>query len=465
MSPIDGVWRAIRRYDLLPRGTRVAVAVSGGGDSVALLSLLLHLAPRGGFSVAGLIHVNHQLRGLASDRDEAFCRALAQRLDLPVHIERVDVGRAAAAAHRSIEDAGRRARYDALERGRSALGADRVAVGHTRDDQAETVLLKLLRGAGPRGLGGIYPRRGRIVRPLLDVGRAQLRAWSADNGITHVEDASNEDVSNPRNLLRHEVLPALERWVGSSVPAALARTAEIARGDEELLDGLMLALFARVVRQDPQGLCIDGAETAAAPLALKRRLLREALRRAGVPEPGFLDVEALRSMLEDDAPGVDFAGHVRGDRNGRDVVLSLRTTADRVPPFRYTLPVPGSVWIAEAGATVEAAKFESGVFVQPSTSDGAMAIVAESLLTGRLFVRSWRDGDALRPVGLGGTKKLQDLFVDRKVPRAARHRLPLVVDERDRVVWVPGHALNEVYQASAGGNAVVVLKLTGVGRP
>ena len=202
MSPIEGVWRAIRRYDLLPAGTRVAVAVSGGADSVALLSVLLELAPRGGFSVAGLVHVNHQLRGADSERDQAFCEALAVRLDIPAHVERVEVRRVAAAERRSIEDAARRLRYAALERGRQALGADRVAVGHTRDDQAETVLLRLLRGAGPRGLAGIYPRNGAIVRPLLDVGRQQLRAWSADNGITHVEDASNQDLANPRNLLR-----------------------------------------------------------------------------------------------------------------------------------------------------------------------------------------------------------------------------------------------------------------------
>jgi tRNA(Ile)-lysidine synthase len=186
MSPLEGVWRAIRRYDLLPGGTRVAVAVSGGGDSVALLSLLLALAPRGGFTVAGLIHVNHQLRGADSERDDEFCRALARRLGLPAHVERVQVRGSAAADGRSVEDAARVRRYEALERGRQALGADRVAVGHTRDDQAETVLLKLVRGAGLRGLAGIYPRHGSIVRPLFDVGRQQVRAWLTDNGITHV---------------------------------------------------------------------------------------------------------------------------------------------------------------------------------------------------------------------------------------------------------------------------------------
>ncbi len=463
MSPIEGVWRAIRQYDLLPAGTRVAVAVSGGADSVALLRVLLELAPRGEFSVAGLVHVNHQLRGADSERDQAFCEALARRLSIPAHIERVEVRRVATAERRSIEDAARKLRYAALERGRQALGADRVAVGHTRDDQAETVLLRLLRGAGPRGIAGIYPRNGAIVRPLFDVDRQQLRAWSADNRITYVDDASNQDLTNPRNLLRHEVLPALRGWFGPSVPALLARAAEVARADEELLAELTSVLVGQLVTGNREELRLDVAGAVLMPLALRRRLLLDALRRAGVREPGFAEVEALTGMLDDEAaPGVDFSGHVRADRNGPTVVLRKRaeTASQAIAPFRYALPVPGRVWIAEVSATVQA---ETGSLEGPlpgGTPDAPVAVVAGAQVTGGLFVRNWRPGDALRPIGLGGTKKLQDLFVDRKVSRVARHRLPLVVDSHDRVVWVPGHALDEVYRASAGGSGVVVLKLT-----
>jgi tRNA(Ile)-lysidine synthase len=462
MSLIDGVWHAIRRYDLLPSGTRVAVAVSGGADSVALLSVLLELAPRGGFSVAGIVHVNHQLRGAESERDQAFCEGLAVRQNLPAHVERTDVLRVAAAERLSTEVAARRLRYAALERGRQALGADRVAVGHTRDDQAETVLLRLLRGAGPRGLAGIYPRNGAIVRPMFDVGRQQLRAWSADNGITHVEDASNQDLANPRNLLRHEVLPALRAWLGPSVPAALARAADVARADEELLAELTDALVRRLVSRDGEQVRVDVPGAALAPVALRRRVLLEALRRAGVREPGFAEVEALAAMVQDEAaPGVDLPGHVRADRNGHAVVLRDRAPQrELVAPFRYALPVPGRVWIAEVSATVHAETGSPDGPLPEGTLDAPVAVVASAQVTGGLFVRNWRPGDVLRPIGLGGTKKLQDLFVDRKVPRVVRHRLPLVVDGHDRVVWVPGHALDEVYRASAGGSGVVVLKLT-----
>jgi tRNA(Ile)-lysidine synthase len=355
MGPIDGVRRAIRRFDLLPAGTRVVVAVSGGADSVALLCLLQELSAGLGFTVAALAHVNHQLRGAESDRDEGFCRALAGRLGLPAHVERVDVRGTAAAEGRAIEDAARLLRYAALERSRRACGAERIAVGHTRDDQAETVLMKLLRGAGPRGLAGIYPRNGAVVRPLLEVGRQELRAWLADKGITHVEDASNADLANPRNLLRHEALPWLEAWFGPSVGVVLARAAEIARADEDLLAELTSACWDLAVREEPGRLSIARADVARAPLSLQRRVLLEALRRSGVSHPGFDEVETLRSVLVGEAGGAEFAGGVRAERNDAAVVLTSRSCRPAAArPFEYALPVPGRIWVPEAGALLEA---------------------------------------------------------------------------------------------------------------
>src|SRR3954469_20796806 len=178
-SPIvSAVAAFVRRRGLLPPGARVAAAVSGGSDSVALLRALLALEPWLGVTCVGVIHVNHQLRGADAEADERFCRTLAQAQERPVHVERVDVRRTSSDGRRqSPEEAARHARYAALDRGASALGADRVALGHTEDDQAETVLFRLLRGAGPDGLAGIPDRRGRYVRPLLETRRSDLREW------------------------------------------------------------------------------------------------------------------------------------------------------------------------------------------------------------------------------------------------------------------------------------------------
>jgi tRNA(Ile)-lysidine synthase len=459
MGPIDGVWRAIRRHDLLPEGTRVVVAVSGGADSVALLYLLLELAPRGSFSVVGLAHVNHQLRGADADRDEAFCRALGDRLGLAVYVERADVRGLAAAEDRSLEDAARQVRYAALDRARTALGADRIAVAHTLDDQAETVLLKLLRGAGPRGISAISARNGAVVRPLLCVGRAQVRSWLADKQIGHVEDATNSDLARPRNVVRLEVLPRLEERFGRGVPATLARAAEVAGADEELLAHLTHLSVERVVRREGTRLCVDRASLGREPLALARRVVLEALRRAGTRQPGFDHVEAVLALCTAGDGGFDLPGGVRAERIGPDVVLSSRASDDADAPvaFRYALPVPGHVWVAESGAGISAERAQA---FPAATADTPLAIVPAARALGGFQVRSWRPGDALRPLGLGGRKKLQDLFVDRHVGRLERHRIPLVVDADDRVVWVPGHALDEAYRVTPGADGVVVLRLT-----
>ena len=460
-SLIERVRRTIRRHDLLPAGSRVVAAVSGGTDSVALVHLLLELAGAERFVVAALAHVNHRLRGDASDTDERFCRELGARLSLPVYVECVDVRGAARAGRRSVEAAARTLRYEVFARSLAFFAADRIAVGHTRDDQAETVLLKLLRGAGPRGLAAIYPQAGPVVRPLLDVGRADLAAWLDARGVDHVEDGSNQDVANPRNRIRHQVMPALIESFGRHVPRALARTAEIARADEALLEALAASARKRVVRQEAGGrLALDPAALAREPLALQRRVILYALRTAGVPHPGYADVEAVREACRGGAAGLQLAGGVNLERNAGCVVLSGRRGAHAAAPqpFRYALPVPGRIWVPEAAATLQAVR-ASDKEAEPVRPGDLQALIRVDPGCG-LWVRSWRAGDALRPAGLGGRKKLQDLFVDRKVPRDERARLPLVVDERDRIVWVPGHAVDEAYRAASGAAAVVVLSLT-----
>ena len=264
---------------------------------MALTLVLRDLSEYGQFSLVGLGHVDHQLRDTAG-RDVQFCRDLAARLSLPATVESVDVRGYAAANRLSIEDAARRVRYDALERAARAAGADRIAVGHTQDDQAETLLLKLVRGAGPTGLGGVYPRRGRVVRPLLEVSRADLRAFLVARGETWVEDETNQDVSNPRNRMRHRVLDELERLGGTPVRGALARAATLLREDAEWLDELAEQQFTHLVAYLPEGMALDAAGLAAQPLPLRRRVMLRALRQvAGDREVGFEHVHVALEVL------------------------------------------------------------------------------------------------------------------------------------------------------------------------
>ena len=314
------VRRTIRRYALLPPGSRVLVGVSGGSDSVALTRLLLDLSEHGEFVVVGLAPLNHGLRPTA-DRDEAFCREFARRLGLPLDVERVDVRGYAASQGVSVEDAGRRLRYAFLERAATLVRADRIAVGHTQDDQAETFLLKLMRGAGLTGLAGIYPRRGALVRPLLDVRDTDLQVFLVSRAETWIEDETNDDVANPRNRVRHRILPELELAAGGATQPAIARAAAVIRDDAEWLDQLADERFRALSVETETGLELDVPGLTASPSPVLRRVLLRALRAAsGGREVGWEHVETVTVLLGGARGGVDLPGS-RVELRGLKLVL------------------------------------------------------------------------------------------------------------------------------------------------
>jgi tRNA(Ile)-lysidine synthase len=314
----------MERHALCPPGRGVIVGLSGGSDSVALLFLLRDLAENGGFTIAGLAHVNHQLRTTAH-RDEAFCRQLAERLNLRIVVKSEDVKGYARGRNLSVEDAARRIRYDFMEQAADTLGADRIAVGHTQDDQAETFLLKLIRGAGLTGLGGIYPRRDRVIRPLLEVSRAELRAYLARRGEQWIEDESNDDLDNPRNRMRHIVLPELDCAAGGPTRPAIARAAGVVREDAEWLDELATGRYVELIEGTPAGVTIEAPALMAEPPPLRRRILLRALRAcAGGREVGLEHVEAAMAVLTGTSGGVDVPGGRVELRRGKLVLIQQK---------------------------------------------------------------------------------------------------------------------------------------------
>lgn len=445
------------------------MALSGGSDSVALLHLMLELQREGDLTVAGIAHLNHRLRGAASDEDEAFCRTVAESLSLPIVAESVDVAAAARHGHRSIEDAARRARYEFLSRAAASLGAQRIAIGHTRNDQAETFLLRLLRGAGPVGLAGIHPRAGIVVRPLLDIGRDELRAYLASRGIPFREDASNLDVAIPRNRVRHELLPLLRDRFSPAIVRTLGREAEIAREDSEYFDQIVARAEANVVSRATNGVVIDLRALRACPAALSRRIVRRAMQ--GIAPNHFVGFDAVAALLEL-ADNSGEARYVNGpgqlaERCGETLVLTVRhgraLSVQGAPPFSYPLTVPGEVVLPEVASHISAeiVEFADARLRLGGRSDHA--VVAATAVAAPLIVRSRRQGDAFHPLGLGGRKKLQDFFVDRKVRRTERDRVPLVVDRQNRILWVAGYEVGEEFRVTDPSKAVVILRMTHLG--
>lgn len=458
---LERIFATIRNHGLIPQGARVLAAVSGGADSVALALLLARLAPDHNFTLAGLAHFHHGFRGADADADQAFVAALASRLGVPCLTGRDDVAARAKDAGESFETAARRLRYAFLEEAATALGATRIATGHTADDQAETMVMRMMRGAGLHGLSGIRPRNGRIIRPLLDVHRSAIEGFLTEAGERWREDATNADVAFARNRVRHDVMPMLKSAAGDGVVDALARSASLIQDDAEELDRQAIEMARSVVLSDGR---LDVAALARVSPAIGRRIVRAAIERAaGGRFVSLEQVDRVRSLIRVDVPQVvQLPGvTVARDADGLRIEPSRRAAASQ--PFEARLEVPGAVEVPGAGLlmSAELGTVPAGDLTALRARGDAVAV--QGVGAAPLTVRSRRPGDALRPLGGPGRRKLQDVFVDRKLARAERDRVPLVVDESGRIIWVVGHTIADEFRVTSAQACVLLLKVRRVG--
>jgi len=447
----DEVLAWCRREGLLPPGASALVAASGGPDSTALLHALNAPAAAERWRL-GVAHLDHALRPESAD-DAAFVREQAASLGLPFFGARVDVPSHPAGVGRSTEEAGRLARRSFLKRAAREFGADAVALGHTVDDQAETVLLNLTRGAGTLGLAAMPPAAGIFVRPLLARSRADVLAYLGELGVPWREDPTNRDPSFLRNWFRLEVLPTLEARV-PGVRASFAALAASARADEAALERRTAALLSRLIAGRVEGrIDLAPAFPAALPEALRGRAVRQLYGELAGSRRGLERKHVAATLALAKGGAVDLPRGVKARRTAGGVYFE-RTRAE--PALRHwsaEVAVPGRTLVAPAGVEIDAALARA-----PAELRGrglAEVWLDERFGAAPLLVRAWRDGDRVRPAGLGGTKKLQDVFVDAKVPAEEKRRRPVVCGVSG-ILWVPGLVLAEGAAAAPGEPAVHV---------
>lgn len=504
----------IRRDEFLTAGDRVGVAVSGGIDSVALLRLLLELRFELG-TVLSVVHFNHKLRGAESDRDEEFVRNLAREHDLEFYVDRADVAAHAREEGVSVETAARELRYEffrsvirsASERvkdptlslqkpqGQGWGTLDNIATGHTLDDQAETVLMRIIRGAGMRGLGAIYPRIeveddegehcGEIVRPLLETRRCELEGYLKDIDQSWREDSTNVDHHFTRNRVRKLLVPLIEKEFNPKIAEGLGELAEIAREEEDYWENEIAGWMGTAVHWtgvesqnralvqiqslDAQGTparddrdsrpfamnaSVDRLWFLGEPVAVQRRLTKAIAEEAGLPlEFKHVD-EIVRFAAESGPSGKELALPLGWKllRESDELIFVAPELHQQTPSpdYEYALPVPGRVLVSEIGS-----EFEMRVMEHAESPDELNRLLDAESLARSLTIRNWRAGDRFWPAHTKAPKKIKELLTELHVAHTARSTWP-VVSSGDEIVWVRGFPVSSRHRAKAGQRALLI---------
>ena len=457
--------RFISQHAMIETGETVLVAVSGGADSLALLYGLHALRAKLECHLH-VAHLNHCLRPDA-DADAEFVRQHTARLGIPFSLAKVELPIPS-------EATGRAARYQFYEDVAERIGATKIALGHHQDDIAETVLMNFLRGSGATGLRGILPvREDRFVRPLAGLTRQEIEAFLAGMNLAPRHDTTNTDTRYLRNRIRHELLPLLEDDYNPNIKIGLNRTAEVLSAESEYLDSVAREAFEKcqTCQQDKAEdiIRLDRTQFRQYHVAVQRRMLRHCIAEihGQITDFYFEHCQAILDLIEGDAPNAVVA--LPNGLQFRRAYQCLLFERKPVEPedFAYPLAVPGKTKIAALNAEITASVADisadnvSSLNV-PSLPDGkfSAAFDWETIQGFPLTVRNRRTGDRFQPYGMQGTKKLKDFFIDAKVPRCERDRIPLLVSGDDELVWVIGYTTSEPTKLHAHTRRYLFVRLT-----
>jgi tRNA(Ile)-lysidine synthase len=431
---IDRVLATIARHRMFQPGQRVGVAVSGGADSVALLHLLLELASALDIRIT-ILHLDHMLRGEESRADAAFVRALGAKLGLTVESREIDVAQQAAQTGDNLEQAARSARYQFFGQFLGSGELDRVALGHTRSDQAETVLFRFLRGAGTAGLAGIRPVTDTgFVRPLIEIDRADVELYLRERGISWREDSSNLTADFARNRIRHELLPQLTQGWNPALTETLARTADWAQAEEAWWDQEITRIADRLLVRKPNVVLVRVEELRSLPLAVARRLIRRGVElvKGDLRSIGFDHIETMLALANTtegsgrlQAPGVDVY-------RSFDWLRLAPPRLDTLENRNFCLPlvVPGSVQVPGTSTVIHLEVIDP----EKCSYNKDMARLDWDRVSGALELRNWRPGDRYCPAGHQVPEKIKTFFQESRIPLWERRNWPLIT-RGDEIIW------------------------------
>jgi tRNA(Ile)-lysidine synthase len=448
---LANVQKLIEEYQMLKNGDKILVGVSGGPDSMALLHILRTLQQEYNIELY-TAHVNHMFRGAEAEADAEFVQAICREWDIPCFVAHIDVPARMKSRGISAPVAGREARYHFFRQVAAITGAQKIAVGHTADDQAETILMRFLRGAGPEGLSGIPACRDGIIRPLLRVYREEIEEYCRDAAIDVRRDPSNEKPLYLRNRIRNQLMPFLEKEYNAGLRKNLTILGDILHEEDIYWSELVQHELRNSVKWRARNPLITIAAFKGLAVAVQRRLLRELLTaKMELDNVGFIHVEAIRQLILHKQVGsrVDVPGGYWAIKGYEYVTIEKEKERSSVTPIEpLAFSVPGLTHIPVLGLSIDVHFVfgrDSGTAIQWS------ALFDWDRLQKPLYVRTRRPGDRFFHAGIGHNKKLKEFLIDRKVPQRQRDLIPVMM-QGDQILWIVGHYIDTRYIADERTN-------------
>lgn len=455
---------AIKQNSLLEKGEGVVVGVSGGCDSICLLHVLYSISDEFNLKLYP-VHINHMLRGDEADRDERFVQSFCNSLGLKPIIFKIDVAKLAQNDKISLEEAGRKARYNTFNSVAGETGASKIAVAHNKNDQAETVIMRIIRGTGIDGLKGMCYKRNNIIRPLLGINRQAIEGYVKDHGLEYITDSSNLEDHYFRNKLRLNVLPAINNAAGTDVTENLFRLSSIVAADDDFLEDTAKKLYCETVKARDNGRVeLDLDTIKRLHTAMQNRVIRQAIKEVRGELVGieYVHVQQIISLVNEGrtGAGIDILSGLRAVRSYGSLVITILQN-DKFPHFERSIAIPGNTYIEEIEATITSEiipvpQNKTGRQFQIENREKNSEFFDYEKINKNLIIRNRLEGDVFKPIYSIGTKKLKKYFIDCKIPREQREKIPLVAMDKE-IIWIIGNKTSDNYKVT--DNTKIMLKL------
>lgn len=455
---IEKVLRTIEKYNMIEKDDKIVMGISGGPDSLCMLDVLFNL--KGKFNLKlYVVHINHMIRGEDAKKDAAFVEKLCKDLDLPFFLFEENVPYLAKKMGLSEEQAGRYVRYKAFEETLKKVGGNKIAVAHNKNDVAETVLLNILRGTGLRGLIGIKPVNGNIIRPLIEIERREIEKYLKDKNLHPRIDHTNYEDLYTRNKIRLKVIPYIEEVFKIDLVENLSRMAAILLEEDDYLEAKCEEVFNQICEINGEEIKVDVDALKSQHTAIKRRLVKRMYLYVKGETDGleYGHVEDVLNLLDKPTSSkIDLPFEIEALKMYNNLVIRKKKTKEKVK-FKEVLKIPGVTTIEGIG------KFKAYVVdisqVDDFNKGEYIKFFDYDKIKGEIVVKSREDGDRFSPLGMRGTKKLKEFFIDEKIPREERDYIPLVAIGKE-IVWVVGYRMSEKFKVDKNTSKVLVIEYT-----